>query len=107
MKIVLIASLILCIEAVAWGCSFDTDCQVGSKCEKPQGSIYGVCKGGLYPGNSNDDKPVKAFPDLDKTYGNTCSFDLDCGISNKCVKKSGSIYGVCLTKEDKQLNEGN
>ncbi len=24
-----------------------------------------------------------------------CSFDTDCGVGNKCVKKSGQIYGFC------------
>lgn len=80
-------------------CSFDTDCEVGSKCVKASGSIYGVCKGGLFPGNKNDDEPVYAPLDLDKTYGNTCSFDTDCGVSNVCVKSAGSIYGVCMKKE--------
>jgi class 3 adenylate cyclase len=28
-------------------CSFDTDCQVGSRCLKGSGEIYGVCAGGL------------------------------------------------------------
>jgi len=39
--------------------------------------------------------PVEAPLDLDGTYGNTCSFDLDCGISNNCFK-DGGIYGVCV-----------
>lgn len=80
-------------------CSFDTDCAVGSKCVKATGSIYGVCRGGLFPGNDNDNEPVYAPLDLDKTYGDTCSFDTDCGVSNKCVKSGGSIYGVCMKRE--------
>lgn len=83
-------------------CSFDTDCEVGSKCVKARGSIYGVCKGGLFPGNKNDDEPVYAPLDLDKTYGNTCQFNIDCGISNVCVKSRGSIYGVCMKKSRQQ-----
>lgn len=79
-------------------CSFDTDCEPGSKCIKAAGSIYGICKGGLSPGNENDNKPVYAPLDLDKTYGNTCQFDTDCGVSNSCIKSTGSIYGVCMKK---------
>lgn len=78
----------------AFACSFDTDCAVGSKCAKAPGALYGICKGGLSPGNSNDRVPVHAPLDLNKTYGNTCEFDLDCGPGSKC-SKSG-LKGVCV-----------
>lgn len=81
----------------ASACSFDTDCSPGSKCVKSQGSIYGVCAGGLFPGNSNDNEPVQAPLDSNGTYGNTCSFDTDCGPGSTCYKSSG-IYGVCMKK---------
>jgi hypothetical protein len=92
---VAVLTLIACAtEAMA--CSFDVDCEVGSRCLKSSGSIYGVCAGGLWPGNSNDQEPVYDPLDLDETVGNTCSFDIDCGVSNKCMKSSGSIDGVCV-----------
>ena len=84
--------LILFISS-GFACSFDTDCQG----VKASGQIYGICAGGLSPGNRNDNQPVYAPLDLDRSYGNTCSFDLDCGISNKCFKSSGSITGVCVS----------
>tara|TARA_B100000575_G_C23002110_1_gene577413 strand:+ start:163 stop:465 length:303 start_codon:yes stop_codon:yes gene_type:complete len=84
------------INSSSFACSFDLDCSIGSKCIKAYGAIYGVCGGGLFPGNSNDSEPVYDPLDLDGTYGNTCSFDLDCGITNKCVKDGNSIYGVCM-----------
>ena len=94
------ALLILVFLAPSGGfaCSFDTDCMPGSKCLKESGSIYGVCVGGIFPGNRNDRQPVKAPLDLDKTYGNTCSFDTDCGPSSVCFKPSGSMYGTCLKR---------
>jgi hypothetical protein len=84
-----------CSQALA--CSFDTDCEPGSKCAKASGSIYGACVGGLFPGNSHDQTPVTAPLDINGTYGNTCSFDVDCGPGSKCLKGSG-IYGTCIRR---------
>lgn len=80
-------------EAVL-ACQFDTDCEPGSRCVKGRGAVYGVCAGGLFPGNSNDDRPARFFPDINRTYGDTCQFDVDCGPGGKCVKSG--IYGTCM-----------
>ena len=85
-------------SAPAGACSFDTDCSPGSKCVKAPGNIYGVCAGGIFPGNKYDQEPVYAPLDLNQTYGDTCSFDTDCGPGSKCAKSMGSIYGVCVKK---------
>jgi hypothetical protein len=90
-------SLYAALTVSALACQFDTDCSPGSSCKKRSGDIYGICIGGLSPGNSNDQQPVKAPLDLNGTYGNTCSFDTDCGPGSKCQKGSG-INGVCLKK---------
>lgn len=92
---VAIALLSLTFAGEALACQFDTDCQVGSKCVKPSRSIYGWCVGGLNPGNANDRKPARDPLDLTGKKGNTCSFDVDCGVGGECVK-SGGIYGTCL-----------
>ncbi len=94
--LVLISGLAYLSQALA--CSFDTDCQPGSRCVKSPGSIYGVCVGGISPGNRNDRVPVYDPLDLNGTYGNTCSFDTDCGPGSVCVKSPGSIYGTCMRR---------
>lgn len=78
--------------------------------------MSGVCVGGLNPGNANDRNPVYDPLDLNKgsygsgsrgdarglnkdedgTYGDTCSFDVDCGPGKKCVKSGYSISGTCM-----------
>ena len=95
-KLFAVTLLVWLFPVAAFACSFDTDCSPGSVCKKAQGSIYGVCYGGMSPGNKNDREPVKAPLDLNNTYGNTCSFDTDCGPGSKCAKKNGYIEGVCL-----------
>jgi hypothetical protein len=92
----LIAVSLCYISINGFACGFDTDCEVGSKCVKSGGSIYGICAGGMSPGNRNDRVPAKAPLDLDRSYGNTCSFDMDCGVNNKCYKERGNIDGVCV-----------
>jgi hypothetical protein len=92
----LIALLILSlISTYVLSCEFSTDCEIGSKCIKPRGSIYGYCMGGSNPGNQNDRKPSTNPYDMTGAEGNTCTFDLDCGIGGQCVKGNG-IEGICL-----------
>ena len=97
MRFILVGLALWLTISSATACSFDTDCSPGSRCLKAPGSIYGVCAGGLFPGNSNDRQPVYSPLDLNKTYGNTCSFDVDCGPGSSCLKE-GSIYGVCISR---------
>ena len=97
-----ITSFMFCIflfqSFQALACSFDVDCDPGSKCLKKAGDLYGVCAGGMSPGNRFDREPIRAPLDLNNTYGNTCSFNTDCGPGSVCAKSSGQIYGVCLKK---------
>lgn len=79
----------------ALACSYDTDCQPGSRCLKSPGALYGICAGGIAPGNRNDQQPVYAPLDPNGTYGATCSFDIDCGPGARCLK-SGGLEGVCI-----------
>ena len=92
----IIVTALLFSAGPAFACSFDTDCEVGSRCVKRGGGLYGICAGGLFPGNRNDQVPVYDPLDIDRSVGNTCSFDVDCGVSNKCLKSSDSIEGVCV-----------
>ena len=86
----------IAMPGAALACQFDVDCGVGSKCLKNHGSIYGVCAGGLSPGNDDDRQPVYDPLDPNQSVGNTCSFDVDCGPGNRCLKGRGQIKGVCV-----------
>ena len=76
--------------------------------------MYGVCAGGLNPGNSFDKRPVYDPLDLNRgsrrygsdgdarnrmdsngTYGDTCNFNTECGVGSRCVKRGYSVTGVC------------
>ena len=97
MKLLLFCAMALALSiTTSIAFSFDADCEVGSKCVKSSGSIYGVCAGGLFPGNSNDQAPVYNPLDLDRSFGKICLFDLNCGVTKKCLKEAGSKYGVCV-----------
>lgn len=91
-----LVALVLFVPTISFACSFDVDCSPGSKCVKARGELYGICAGGLFPGNNNDRQPVRAPLDINQTYGNTCSFDVDCGPGSKCLKDRGAIEGVCV-----------
>lgn len=93
----LMTALVTGLCSKAHACSFDTDCQPGSKCLKAPGAIYGVCVGGLFPGNRYDNRPVYAPTDPNQTYGNTCSFDIECGPGSVCVKSWGP-FGTCVRR---------
>lgn len=86
----------LLYSSLTFSCSFDTDCNVGSHCLKGNGQLYGICAGGMNPGNSYDSQPVYSPTDVNHSYGNTCQFDTDCGINAHCMKSGGSIYGTCM-----------
>jgi len=91
--LVLLATLAM--PCVGMACISDSDCAVGSKCLKNRGALYGICSGGMNPGNDNDRQP--GFDPFDPTHsiGKTCSLDKDCGSGIKCRKDTGQRKGVC------------
>jgi len=92
---ILITLSALWAPLIAHACTFDTDCELGSQCVKTQEAINGACVGGMFPGNSNDSEPAYNPGDANGTYGNTCSFDSDCGMGTTCVKEGG-VFGACM-----------
>jgi hypothetical protein len=79
-------------------CAFDTDCTPGARCLKPQGSIYGMCVGGVPPENGSAKSPTNDPLDLNKSTGNACTFDIDCGVNSICAKANDAIAGACMPK---------
>ena len=86
----------------ASACRWNTDCSVGSECKKERGNLKGLCVGGLSPGNDHDKDPYVDRWARTEKIGDTCNFDLDCGIGNSCIKSG--IYGTCV-KDDSRLNK--
>ncbi|MDX2223172.1 MAG: hypothetical protein SFV21_10510 [Rhodospirillaceae bacterium] len=95
---IILAGLLVAWAAPVQSCQFNTDCDVGSKCLKASGQLYGVCAGGMNPGNNNDRQPVRDRMDLSGKVGNTCSYDTECGIGNICLKGRSQLSGVCMPR---------
>jgi hypothetical protein len=79
--------------SIANACQFNTDCDVGSKCIKRSGGLYGYCMGGMNPGNSYDREPAT---DIRGGGGWTCSFNTDCDPGYMCAKSG--LQGVCVKR---------
>jgi len=94
-RFTLVLSALLFSGMQALACSFDTDCSPGSKCARPSGQVVDLCEGGLFPGNKHDKKPYHDPFDPNRTAGNTCSFNIECGPGSRCQMGSGT-YGVCV-----------
>ena len=78
--------------APAHACQFNTDCGVGARCLKQLGAVYGICAGGVKPGNRWDQRPVRDV--LGGSTGQTCSYSYQCGYGHRCAKSG--LHGVCV-----------
>ena len=97
-RMILVAVLLAFFSTNSFACQFDTDCNVGSKCVKQYGKLNGYCAKGMNPGNNYDKKPYRDSLDISGKIGNTCSFDTECGVGNRCYKQSGNLKGVCVKR---------
>lgn len=91
--------LLLLLSAPAFACLTSADCEPGSRCLRPSGRLYGVCAGGLSPGDRYDRGAQQEPRRL--RHGNegaTCSFNIDCWPNGVCYKEHG-VYGVCLVRD--------
>ena len=96
LRSILIAATLGFASAIAVPCQFNTDCEVGGKCVKQPGQIWGICWGGSPPGNRGDRAPVEDV--LRPGVGDTCEFNTDCEVGQQCAKKPGALEGVCLRR---------
>lgn len=101
MRIIVIAAIAL-LPVPTLACSFDTECNPGSKCLKRSGQLEGVCAGGMFPGRptQNDQQARNRDPYQwnNRTEGQQCSFNTECGAGSMCLKEAGRLYGVCIRK---------
>ena len=94
-KYVLIAAMtVVGASGYVHACSFNTDCNPGSKCLKKVGQIYGACVGGMSPGRSSNN--IYNNPYGNSKKGDKCSYNTDCDPGSRCLKESGKMYGACL-----------
>jgi hypothetical protein len=95
MKIIVVPMLTILSLSLntASACQFNTDCDVGSKCIKRSGSLYGYCMGGMNPGNTYDRQPAT---DIRGGGGWTCSFNTDCDPGYVCAKSG--LQGTCVKR---------
>lgn len=91
----LVIGLLMLVSTGAFACMLDSDCAPFSECVVPDGNLYGVCAGGMRPGNSYDRKPVRDAFDPSSKVGKTCQHDLQCGIGATCVMGPYDLLGVC------------
>lgn len=93
----LILTICLILPKPVIACWYDIDCDIGFTCVKDSGYEEGVCVGKKYrntpPNDSSYPKEPKGY--WNKNKGNSCSYDAQCDVGEKCLKSDFSLYGVC------------
>lgn len=80
----------------ASACQEDADCGPGSRCERPQGRIDGVCVDDAPPPAIDEQETVESPPiDDDAADGAPCQTHEDCGVGGRCVRQPGAAAGTC------------
>lgn len=89
--IIIILIVIRC--SLAHACSYDTDCEVGSKCTKEGYQPYGVCTNSTYSTGNRDSGPRYG---LGSHAGEICAFRSDCSPGARCIKEhTYDVTGTC------------
>jgi hypothetical protein len=98
----LLCSLGLLALALAAGrparaCASDSECAPPARCVISSGQIYGICVGGAEPPRDRQRDPGYDPLDPNRTAGQTCQMDTDCGAGSHCLRTApNSIYGACV-----------
>lgn len=86
----------LSLSCYANACTSDYNCSYGNKCVKASGDYgQGVC---VKPVDSygNRDYNVNYGGGAGPTTVEGCSYNTDCDIGFSCMKRSGSMRGICM-----------
>ncbi len=82
----------LCLSwGIAYGCTFDTDCDAGNFCVRPEiGDVFnGICI-------QSSDLSISTIPGQPHPIPG-CLSNADCTLPSQCSKWGSNTYGICIS----------